>query len=54
MNMIMCLRLDMKFLECQKIKVIICKSSYKGANGGKCDNNLCSVIAEDKDEFIII
>ena len=55
MNMIMCLKLDMEFLECQKIKVIISKSLiYKGANGGKCDNNWCSVIAEHKDEFIII
>ena len=30
----MCLKLDMKFSECQKIKVIISRSLiYKGANG---------------------
>jgi hypothetical protein len=42
----------MKLSECQKTKVIISKSLYKGANEYKCDNNLCSVIDEDKDEFI--
>ena len=42
----------MKLSECQKIKHIISESLHKGANEYKCDSNWCSIIAEDKDEFI--